>query len=369
MKLTISQKELSKAINIVQKAVSTKTPMPILSGILIEAIGNRVYFTATDTELGIKTYVDCDIVEEGSIVVQSRLLGEFIRKLSSNASVTISTDDKYRMEIKCLNSDFNMSGECAVEYPTNAFDNDGSIFKMSSSILKRLIKYTSFSVSQDIMKPVFTGCLFEIKNNKCFFVALDGHRMAVKSEDINIDLNEEISTIIPSKALNEVMKIIEEDDCEIEVILSKTNISFNIGNTTIISSLLEGKFIDYKGLIKEEFFTKIKINTDEFRDSIERAALLAREDKNNIVLFNIKENTIQINAVSNIGQAEEFIILKSVEGSDIRIGFNPKYIVEVLRIIESEEIEISFLGIMNPCFIKESNNDDFKYMVMPVRTN
>lgn len=369
MKLTISQKDLSKAINIVQKAVSAKTPMPILNGILIEAVGNRVYFTATDTELGIKTYVDCDIVEEGSIVVQSRLLGEFIRKLSSNASVTISTDERFRMEIKCLNSDFNISGECAIEYPTNAFDNDGSVFKISSTTLKRLIKYTSFSVSQDVMKPVFTGCLFEIKNNKCFFVALDGHRMAVKSEDIKIDIDEEISTIIPSKALNEVMKIIEEDDCEIEIILSKSNISFNIGNTTIISSLLEGKFIDYKGLIKDDFFTKIKVNTAEFRDSVERAALLAREDKNNIVLFNIKENTIQINAVSDIGQAEEFIILKNVEGSDIKIGFNPKYIVEVLRIIESEEIEISFLGIMNPCFIKESNSDDFKYMVMPVRTN
>lgn len=369
MKLTISQKELSKAINIVQKAVSTKTPMPILNGILIEAIENRLYFTATDLELGIKTYVDCDVVEEGSIVVQSRLLGEFVRKLSSNASVTISTDEKYRMEIKCLNSDFNMSGECAVEYPTNTFENDGIRFNINSSVLKRLIKYTSFAVSQDIMKPVFTGCLFEVKDNKCFFVALDGHRMAVKSEELNLNLEEEISTIIPSKALNEITKVLDEDDCEIEIILSKSHISFNIENTTIISSLLEGKFIDYKGLIKDEFFTKIKINTAEFRDSVERAALLAKEDRNNIVLFNIKENTIQINAVSDIGQAEEFIVLKNVEGSDIKIGFNPKYIVDVLRIIDSEEIEINFLGIMNPCFIKESENDSFKYMVMPVRTN
>lgn len=368
MKLTISQKELSKAINIVQKAVSTKTPMPILNGILIEAVGNKLYLTATDLELGIKTFVDCDVVEEGSIVVQSRLLGEFVRKLSSNASVIISTDDKFRMEIKCLNSEFNISGESAVEYPTNTFDNNGIAFNINSAVLKRLIKYTSFAVSQDIMKPVFTGCLFEVKNNKCFFVALDGHRMAVKSEELNLNL-EEISTIIPSKALNEVTKILDEDDCEIEIILSDSHISFNIDNTTIISSLLEGKFIDYNGLIKDEFFTKIKVNTAEFRDSVERAALLAREDKNNIVLFNIKENTIQINAVSDIGQAEEFIVLKNVEGSDIRIGFNPKYIVEVLRIIDSEEIEINFLGIMNPCFIKESDNDSFKYMVMPVRTN
>jgi DNA polymerase-3 subunit beta len=368
MKLTISQKELSKAINIVQKAVSTKTPMPILNGILIEAIGNKLYFTATDLELGVKTFVDCDVVEEGSIVVQSRLLGEFIRKLSSNASVIISTDERFRMEIKCLNSEFNISGESAVEYPTNAFDNNGIVFNINSTILKRLIKYTSFAVSQDVMKPVFTGCLFEVKNNKCFFVALDGHRMAVKSEELNLELDE-ISTIIPSKALNEITKILDEDDFEIEIILSDTHISFNIDKTTIISSLLEGKFIDYNGLIKDEFFTKIKLNTAELRDSVERAALLAREDKNNIVLFNIKENTMQINSVSDIGQAEEFIVLKSVEGSDIKIGFNPKYIVDVLRIIDSEEIEINFLGIMNPCFIKESDNDSFKYMVMPVRTN
>lgn len=367
MKVTISQKELSRAINIVQKAVTSKTPMPILSGILIEAIENRLYFTATDLELGIKTYVECDVIEEGSIVVQSRLLGEFIRKLSSNASVTINTNERYNMEIKCLNSEFNMSGDPAVEYPTNTFDNDGTRFNISSDILKRLIKYTSFAVSQDITRPIFTGCLFEANKEGCFFVALDGFRMAVKSEEVILDLEEEISTIIPSKALNEITRILDEDDCEIEVVLSKSHISFNIGNTTIISNLLEGKFIDYKTLIKDEFFTKIKVNASEFRDSVERAALLAKEDKNNLIIFDIKENTMQINSTSNSGKAEEFIILKNIEGSNLKIGFNSKYIVDVLRIIDSEEIEISFLGIINPCFMKESGNESFKYMVLPVR--
>ncbi len=365
MKVNISQKELSRAINIVQKAVTTRTSLPILSGILIEATENKLYFTATDLELGINTYVECEVLEEGSIVVHSRLLGDFVRKLPSSSLVNIKTNENNNMEIKCLNSDFNILGNSSSEFPNNTFENDGTRFNINSDVLKRLIKYTSFAVSQDNMKPIFTGCLLEIKNGECTFVALDGFRMAVKNEDLILD--EDVSTVIPSKALNEITRILEEDDCDVEIILSESHISFNIENTTIISSLLEGKFVDYKGLLKNEFVTKIKINTTELKGSIERVSLLAREDKNNLIILDIKENTMQINSTSEFGNAEEFIVLKSMEGINIKIGFNSKYIIDVLRIIDSEEIEMNFLGNINPCFIKEADNDSFKYMVLPVR--
>ncbi|QSX05181.1 DNA polymerase III subunit beta [Sedimentibacter sp. zth1] len=365
MKISISQKDLNKAINIVQKAVTSRTSLPILSGILIEAYNNRLHLTATDLELGINTYVECDIIEEGEIVVHSKLLGDFVRKLPSNSTVNIKTTENNNLEIKCLNSDFSILGNAAKEFPKNTFENEGVNFQITSEVLKKLIKYTSFAVSQDTMKPIFTGCLLEVKNGICTFVGLDTFRMSVKSESINT--TEEISTIIPSKVLNEITRILEEDDYEVNVVISESHISFIIENTTIMSSILEGKFVDYKSLLKNDFITTIKLNASEFKNSIERASLLAREDKNNLIILDIKENTMQINSTSEYGNAEEFIILQQKEGNDLKIGFNSKYISEVLKIIDADDVEMKFMGNINPCFITEADNTNFKYMVLPVR--
>lgn len=365
MKVLIKQNELYKAINIVQKAVSSRTTLPILSGILMEAYDNKLHFTATDLELGINTFIECEVEEEGAIVVHSRLIGEFTRKLPTNSFVNITTNENNNFEIKCLNSDFNILGNSAKEFPSNTFYNEGNTFNISSDTLKRLIKYTSFAVSQDNMKPVFTGCLMEIKDNICSFATLDGFRLALKSEEVFV--NEDVTAIIPTKALSEVVRIIGEDEYDVEVTVSDSHISFNVENTTIISSLLEGKFLDYKGLLKDEYMTKITINAQELKGSLERASLLAREDKNNLIIFDIKENTVQINSASEYGNAEEMIILKEKTGDDLKIGFNSKYILDVLRVVESEDITIKFLGKINPCFINEADNEDFTYMALPVR--
>lgn len=365
MRITISQKDLNKGLNIVQKAVTAKTSMPILSGILLEAYDNKLFFTATDLEIGINTYVDCEVIETGAIVVQSKLLGDFIRKLPNNAIISIKTTENNSMDIKCLNSDFNILCNSEKEFPKNTFENDGIKFNINSDTLKKLIKYTSFAVSQDNSKPVFTGCLLESKDGKCNFVALDTFRMAVKTEDVN--LQEDVYTIIPSKALNEVIRILEDGICDVGLIISESHISFKIENTTVISCLLEGKFIDYKSLLKTEYISKITINTNELKNSIERVSLLAREDKNNLIIFDIKENTMQINSNSDVGKAEEFIVLKGKEGNDLKIGFNSKFISDVLKIVETEEIEMKFMGNINPCFITEAGKTDFNYMALPVR--
>ncbi len=365
MKISISQKELNKALNIVQKVVSTKTSMPILSGILLEALDGRLNVTATDLELGINTFVECDIEEEGAVVVQSKLLGDFIRKLPSNSLVNLFVNDNNNTEIKCLNSGFNILGNSAAEFPNDTFENEGVEFKISSSILNSLIKYTSFATSQDNLKPIFTGCLMEIKDGMCIFVALDGFRMAVKSE--NLLLETEVSTIIPAKALSEIIRITEGEECDINITLSETHISFRIGNTTIISGLLEGKFVDYKSLLKNEFITTVSVNIQDMKNGVERVSLLAREDKNNLMIFDIKENTMQICSASDFGNAEEFMVLKEKTGEDIKIGFNSKYILEVLRVLDSEEVKLKFVGNINPCFIEEANNEEFVYMVLPVR--
>ncbi len=364
MKLKINQNELNKSINIVQKAVSARTPLPILSGILIEAKDNMLILTATDLDLGIKTYSPCDVEEEGAIVVQSKLIGDFVRKLPSNSYVNIETMENNNIEIKCLNSEINMLGNSASEYPENTFDNDGDSLFIKGEALKNLIKYTYFAAAQENIKPIFTGCLMEIKNNLCSFVALDGYRMAVKK--IPVEYGGSISVVVPSKALLEILRIIEENKEDIEITVSDSHISFKIENTTIISNLLEGKFMDYEGIIKDNFVTVVKAEASDIRDSVERASLLAKDDKNNLIILDIKDKSMQINSASEYGNVEENLSVEKT-GEDLKIGFNSKYLLDFLKVIDSEKISINLIGKNNPCFITEEESKDYIYMVLPVR--
>ena len=364
MKIKINQNELYKAINIVQKAVSSRTTLPILSGILIEATNNKLILTATDLDLGIKTYSDCEVIEEGSIVVHARLLGDFVRKLPSNTNVNIEITNNNSIEIKCLNSEFNILGNSSSEYPDNTFDNEGESFDIKSESLKNLIKYTYFAAAQDNIKPIFTGCLIEIKNNICSFVALDGFRMAIKKE--KIDYNGEVSAVVPSKTLLEILRILEENKGNTTITLSNSHISFKIENTTIISNLLEGKFIDYEGILKDNYATVAKVDNFTFKNSIERASLLAREDKNNLIILDINNENMQINSASEYGNAEENIPVEK-QGEDIKIGFNSKYVLDVLKVIDNQYITMNLIGKNNPCFIKEQDNENYIYMILPVR--
>jgi len=364
MKIKINQNELNKSITIVQKAVSSRTPLPILSGILIEAKNNMLILTATDLDLGIKTYSTCEIEEEGSIVVQAKLIGDFIRKLPSNSYVHIETTENNNMEIKCLNSEINILGNSAAEYPDNTFDNEGNSFKIKSESLKNLIKYTYFAAAQENIKPIFTGCLIEIKNNLCSFVALDGYRMAVKKEPI--EFSGEVSAVVPSKTLLEILRIIEENKENTEIIVSESHISFRLENTIIISNLLDGKFIDYEGIIKDNFVTVVKAEPTDIRDSVERASLLAKDDKNNLIVLDIKDNNMQINSASEYGNVEENVPVEKV-GEDLKIGFNSKYLLDFLKVIDNEKIVLNLIGKNNPCFINEEGKQDYIYMVLPVR--
>ncbi len=364
MKIKINQNELNKSITIVQKAVSSRTPLPILSGILIEAKNNMLILTATDLDLGIKTYSPCEIEEEGSIVVQAKLIGDFIRKLPSNSYVHIETTENNNMEIKCLNSEINILGNSAAEYPDNTFDNEGNSFKIKSESLKNLIKYTYFAAAQENIKPIFTGCLIEIKNNLCSFVALDGYRMAVKKEPI--EFSGEVSAVVPSKTLLEILRIIEENKENTEIIVSESHISFRLENTIIISNLLDGKFIDYEGIIKDNFVTVVKAEPTDIRDSVERASLLAKDDKNNLIVLDIKDNNMQINSASEYGNVEENVPVEKV-GEDLKIGFNSKYLLDFLKVIDNEKIVLNLIGKNNPCFINEEGKQDYIYMVLPVR--
>lgn len=364
MKLICKQSDLSNALNIVQKAISLKTTLPILTGILLEAKNGTLKLTGNDLSIGIEKSIEAEILEEGTTVVSSRIFGEFIRKLP-DANVEISMNDK-KLEIECMKSHIDLITYDAIEYPELPQITESNAFTISKMLFKNMIRQTIFATSQDETRPILTGSFIEINKNNISMVAIDGFRVAIKNAQINTSL--ETKMVIPAKTLNEINKIIgsSEDNDLIEIFVSDKNILFKIDDIKIVSRLLEGEYVKYSQMIPHEFKTRIEINAADLLHGIERVSLLSREGKNNSIKLSIQDNKLEISSIVEIGHASDELPLK-LEGNKIDIGFNPKYLIDVLKVIDSEIIYMEFLANISPCIIKPKNNDNYTYLVLPVR--
>lgn len=363
MKISIQQNRLSKAINIVQRGISSRSTLPILGGVLIKASSNRLILTGTDLELGIETQVDCEVIEEGNIVITSKLFGEVIRKLPTEM-INIEVDLDNNVHISCSNSKFNLLGQPYEEYPQLPELDESKSFHMAKDLLKNMIKQTIFATAQDETRPILTGALLETENSEASLIALDGYRLAFKK--IKINYEENIKVVVPGKTLNEVSKIIDEDEADIKISTTDNHIIFGVGPTTITSRLLEGQFLNYRDIIRDEYNTKIVASTKELQSSIERASLLAREGKNNLIKLEAKGGQIIITSNSEIGDVYETVSAQ-IEGEGLEIAFNSKYILEGIKAIESEDLELYLTSNVNPCIIKPFNDESYTYLVLPVR--
>ncbi|MTI49786.1 DNA polymerase III subunit beta [Sporosalibacterium faouarense] len=363
MKVKVNQKELAKAINIVQKGISSKTTLPILNGILIEAKNNKLTLTGTDLELGIESNINCEIIQEGSIVITSRIFGDMIRKLP-DFPVEIEVRDDNNVYINCGNSKFKLIGQSSVEYPQLPKLLDEISLDIPKDLLRTMIKQTVFATAQDETRPILTGALLEVNNNEAALVALDGYRLALKN--IKINCQKDVKVVIPSKTLNELNKILDDNDADINVRFTSSHILFDLGNTVIISRLIEGQFLNYNDIIRNEYKSKVKVKTKDIQESIERASLLAREGKNNLVKLDITDENLVITSNSEIGDIHEDIPIE-LEGNDIKIAFNSKYILEGIKVIDSEEIEMNFVSNISPCILKPVGDDSYTYLILPVR--
>lgn len=365
MKFLCNQNELAQAINIVQKAVSSKSTLPILKGIYMEAHGDKLRLVGNDLSIGIDTSIKAEVITEGSIVISSKIFGEIVRKLP-NANIEITVDDSKNVIIKCLSSEFNIQGQSAEEYPELAELDENNSYDIESDLLKNMIRQTIFATSQDESRLVLTGVLVEIKNRIISMVAIDGYRLALKTGTIVSDI--ENKAIIPGKTLNEVGKIISSFDKESTVNISFTDkhVLFKVDDIKIISRLLDGDFIKYDQIIPNDYKTRVIMNTADFLDSIDRASLLAREGKNSSIKLTFKDNHLNITSNVEIGNVNEELMIK-LEGQDLEIGFNPKYLVDALKVIDSEEITIELSTSVSPCIIKPMDSDNYIYLVLPVR--
>ncbi|RDY23425.1 DNA polymerase III subunit beta [Romboutsia maritimum] len=363
MKIICNQKLLAHKIGIAQKAINGKTTLELLKGILLSAKGDQLTLTGYDLEIGIETHVQAEVVEEGEIVVNARLFGDIIRKLP-DSFVEIEVDSENNIYINCVNSRFKIKGESAKEYPRLPEVNENDLYSIPQDLLKNMIKQTVFAISQDQTKPILMGELLEIVEGNISLVAIDGYRLAVRTCFVdNIDNNAKV--IIPGKTLTDVNSLLSSEE-DVKLGFDDKNAIFIINETKIITRLLEGEFIDYKKLLPREHNSRIKLNTKDLLNSIERASLLSQSEKNNLIKLSIRDNVMAITSNTDKGNVYEEVSLE-LDGDYLDIAFNSRYLLEGLKNIDSEEIFIEFTTNVNPCIIKPVDGINYTYLLLPVR--
>ncbi len=366
MKITCLKDNLVNGVSIVSKAVPGKTTMPILECILIEASNGIIKFISNDMEMGIETIIDGEIEENGIIALNAKFFGDMVRRLP-DGFVTIQTDSSMQTTITCSHTKFNLPGKSGDDFPyLPAFDRTDSI-SISQYALKELVRQTIFSISDNDNNKIMTGEYFEINEDHLRAVALDGHRISIR----NIDLDQSYDpkkVIVPGKTLSEVSKILPGDtDKKVNIFFMDNNIIFEFDNTTVISRLIEGKFFDIDQMITDNYASKVKIKKSDFLNSIERATLLIKEGDKKPVVFNITEGNIELKINSSLGSLDENLEIEK-SGNDVMIGFNPKFLIDVLRVIEEDEISVYLLDSKAPCFIRDDAHK-YIYIVLPVNFN
>ncbi|BCN28707.1 DNA polymerase III subunit beta [Anaeromicropila herbilytica] len=366
MRIVCPKVDLLNGVNIVLKAVPAKTTMPILECIVINASNNNIKLTANDMELGIETIVKGDISEAGVIAINAKIFSEIIRKLPDN-DVIIETDSNYKSTIVCEKAKFNISGKSADEFPNLPTIEKGNPLILSQFTLKELIRQTVFSISDNENNKIMTGELFEVTGDELKVVSLDGHRISIRKIKLK-DQYDDIKVIVPGKTLNEISKILSgEMDDEVRVYITDKHIVYEFNNTIVLSRLIEGEYYKISQMLSNDYETKVSINKKELLSCIDRATLLVKESDKKPIILNVLDNTIELKINSSIGSMNEEIDIRK-EGKEILIGFNPKFLIDALRVIDDEEIDIYLFNPKAPCFIKDKD-ENYIYLILPVNIN
>lgn len=366
MKLICSKSNLLHGVNIVSKAVPTRTTMAILECILIDASANEIKLTANDMELGIETKIEGEIAERGVIALDAKIFSEIVRKLP-DSDVTIETDASFKTTISCEKAKFNIVGKSGDDFSYIPYIERNEPIVMSQFTLKEVIRQTIFSIADNDNNKLMTGELFEIEENDLKVVSLDGHRISIR----NIELKNNYShkkVVVPGKTLQEVSKILPGSaEDEVSIFLTDNHIVFEFENTTVVSRLIEGEYFKIEQMLSSDYETKVKINKRELLDCIDRATLLVKEGDKKPIIMNITDGTMELKINSFIGSMNEDIDIAK-EGKDILIGFNPKFFIDALRVIDEEEVTLYMVNPKAPCFIKDDEGT-FIYLILPVNFN
>ena len=366
MKLICSKASLLKGVSIVSKAVPSRTTMPILNCILIDASANEIKLTANDMELGIETVIEGEIVERGIIALDAKFFSEIVRKLPDN-DVVIESDDTFQTTITCEKAKFNIVGKSGEDFSYLPYIEKNESISISQFTLKDVVRQTIFSIADNDTNKLMTGELFEINENRLRVVSLDGHRISIR----NIELKESYSplkVVVPGKTLQEISKILTgEAEDMVDIFFADNHILFEFDETKVVSRLIEGEYFHIDQMLSSDYDTKVKINKREFLNCIDRATLLIREGDKKLIILNIQDGSLQLKINSFVGSMNEEIEIEK-EGKDLLIGFNPKFFIDALRVIDDEEVTLYMVNPKAPCFIKDDAGT-YVYLILPVNFN
>ena len=368
MKIICDKDKILKAINSVTKAVASKTTMPILEGILIQTNDNDIKLTTYDLEIGIEYVVEATVEEQGATVVNAIMFSEIIRKLP-DTEIKIYINENNLLVIECEGSLYKLATMNPTEFPELPQISVENSIELEQNALKEMIRKTLFAVSTEENRPIFTGCLFEVTDNKLNLVAVDGFRLAWKSKYLTTKVNN-FSAVIPGRTLNEMNKILLDSFDTIKIGIAKNQALFEMENCKIVTRLLDGEFLNYSNVIPSMWDTRIRVNKNVMQNCFERISLISsssiEKEKKYPVKVSIDIGKVVISCTNQTGDAKEEMYV-STEGKNLEVGFNPKYFLDVFRAIEDEEVFIDFGSNISPCIIRPIDNGDYIYMILPIR--
>ena len=363
MKLVCSKSNLLTGVQIVSKAVPIKTNISILECILIDATQGQIKLTANDMEIGIETVIEGEVVEKGIIALDAKIFSDIVRKLP-DSDITIETDSSFKTTITCEKAKFNIIGKSGEDfsYLPEIERNDSIV--VSQFTLKEVVRQTIFSIADNDNNKLMTGELFEINEYELKVVSLDGHRISIRKIKLKNSYGNK-KVVVPGKTLSEVSKILSGDtDKDVNIFFTDKHVLFEFDQTIVVSRLIEGEYFRIEQMLSSDYETKVRVNKRELLDCIDRATLLIKEGDKKPIIINITDDNMELKINSTVGSMDESMDIQK-SGKDLMIGFNPKFMIDALRVIDDEEIDMYLVNHKAPCFIKDAE-EQYIYLILPV---
>jgi len=367
MKLVCSQADLEKAVNIVSKAITPNTTLPVLNNILLKAEGKKLHFSATNLEVAIQFFIPADIKSEGSITVPAKLLSSYVNLLNDK-NIELSLKDGDTIEINSLSSNTKIKGINSSEFPVIPKIEKESTFNVKLKDLDSAITQTVFAASTNTSRPVLSGVLFDIEKDSMKMVATDSYRLAERTVVLTEKVNVDIECIVPAKTIIELGKILSKSsDNTVDISVSKNQILFVAGDVRLISRLIDGKFPPYKKVVPTETKTKIEVNDDDLSNVVRRVSLFARENNNSIKISVTNDGKLVISTEeTRVGEEKAEINVK-IDGDNNKIALNAQYLLDVLNYIQSEDVVIEINDKLSPAVVRPLKSKDYVYIIMPLK--
>ncbi|WP_100401284.1 DNA polymerase III subunit beta [Bacillus sp. FJAT-42315] len=377
MKFSIQKDRFAQSVQDVLKAISSRTTIPILTGIKIDAGTEGIKLTGSDSDISIESFIPkeeeeillADIQQTGSVVLNARFFNEIVKKLPSD-TIEIEVLSSFQTVIRSGQAEFNLNGLDPEEYPHLPQIEEEEVFKLPTDLLKAMVRQTVFAVSTSETRPILTGVNWRVEEGMLSCIATDSHRLALRQAAVETASDAEYNVVIPGKSLSELSKILDDSQEAVEIVITENQVLFRAKHLLFFSRLLEGNYPDTSRLIPTDSKTRLELNTKEFLQAIDRASLLAREGRNNVVkLSMIGDEMIEVSSNSpEIGKVTEQVKSQAVEGEELKISFSAKYMMDALKALEGTEINIQFAGAMRPFVIRPQHDDSTLQLILPVRT-